>query len=441
MNVVAKADLHYWLNERVHLLRGPEAGAIYDLRNRKLYRIDLDACSLLEGLPASLSQQQVVRWDDFLQQALARQLLSCGPTPPSSAAVSLPAVLNPPRIDQVWLELTNQCNQRCRHCYMGHELGDEPMPVEQVLATLSEISKSGIKKLYFCGGEPMMHPQIRQILQSALAGDFEQIVILTNGTKAPLWLEEIVQDPRVILKIPVFGDHPVHDRFVQLPKSLFIIRRHLARFKKWGADVQLCTTISNYNKDQVPFLLAFSHEYGYPIHRAALFPVGFARDNWSELVEDYSELLGQCGDSVLDDQKSVSAGYQQSGERYPYMKLSGSLSSGHECNTSLAIQASGLVTPCLMVREERYAFGRIQTKSLAEMINPDSLDYQRLSRFFSHENNTSCMSCEVRYGCQGGGCPVLGMFFDGLDEPDRPPSRPCHYPSNKKVAIPIPQAH
>ncbi len=53
------------------------------------------------------------------------------------------------------------------------------MTVEQVHATLDEAYKQGVREYYFTGGEPFLHPNIRELITMILAQG--PLTILTNG--------------------------------------------------------------------------------------------------------------------------------------------------------------------------------------------------------------------------------------------------------------------
>ncbi|MGQ9532397.1 MAG: radical SAM protein [Desulfotomaculales bacterium] len=82
----------------------------------------------------------------------------------------------------VTLEVTNQCNLRCRHCYAG---AGERLPGELTLAEitglLDELSRLGTVEVEFSGGEPLLRPELPDLLGYARSLDFS-VVLVTNGT-------------------------------------------------------------------------------------------------------------------------------------------------------------------------------------------------------------------------------------------------------------------
>lgn len=102
--------------------------------------------------------------------------------------IQVPISPNPPELalealDTLWLQVTGTlCNIACRHCFIScgpknhrHEM----MTVEQVCATLDDAYKRGVREYYFTGGEPFLHPHIRELITATLAQG--PLTILTNG--------------------------------------------------------------------------------------------------------------------------------------------------------------------------------------------------------------------------------------------------------------------
>lgn len=115
--------------------------------------------------------------------------------------IQSPMSPNPPELelmalDTLWLQVTGTlCNIACLHCFIScgpknhyHEM----MTREQVRAVLDEAYKQGVREYYFTGGEPFLHPHIRELITQTLAQG--PLTILTNGmlidNEMAAWLGE-----------------------------------------------------------------------------------------------------------------------------------------------------------------------------------------------------------------------------------------------------------
>lgn len=86
-------------------------------------------------------------------------------------------------LDTLWLQVTGTlCNLACLHCFIscGPKNDSHPMmTLEDILERLAWAKSYGVKEYYFTGGEPLMHPQIKTIIDATLAQG--PLTILTNG--------------------------------------------------------------------------------------------------------------------------------------------------------------------------------------------------------------------------------------------------------------------
>ena len=76
--------------------------------------------------------------------------------------------------------LTSRCNAKCMHCSSGTSKIIKELPSELVEKVLIELNRLGVFQIGFSGGEPLLHPQIWEILRKAVEIGFN-VGIGTNG--------------------------------------------------------------------------------------------------------------------------------------------------------------------------------------------------------------------------------------------------------------------
>ncbi|MBQ7628814.1 MAG: radical SAM protein, partial [Selenomonadaceae bacterium] len=77
---------------------------------------------------------------------------------------------------------TNACNMYCAHCYRdaGCKV-DEELNTDEAKKLLGEIARAGFKIMIFSGGEPLMRPDILELV--SYAANLKLIPVFgTNGT-------------------------------------------------------------------------------------------------------------------------------------------------------------------------------------------------------------------------------------------------------------------
>jgi molybdenum cofactor biosynthesis enzyme MoaA len=115
-------------------------------------------------------------------------------------------------LDALWLQVTGTlCNIACRHCFISCGPKAERIPVmsvDEVRRALDEGAALGVKQAYFTGGEPFLHPRLRELVDLAL--EVAPLTIVTNGLlldeRTVAWLAEKFGSARYSLDLRVSLD-------------------------------------------------------------------------------------------------------------------------------------------------------------------------------------------------------------------------------------------
>ena len=94
----------------------------------------------------------------------------------------IPASLGQTAPDHLYIELTNRCNLRCKHCYLSAgPVGQEALDPALVHRAISEFSAMAGRSVSFSGGEPLLYRGWQELVSLAIACGLETTVV-TNGT-------------------------------------------------------------------------------------------------------------------------------------------------------------------------------------------------------------------------------------------------------------------
>jgi AdoMet-dependent heme synthase len=99
-------------------------------------------------------------------------------------------------LDALWIQVTGTlCNIACRHCFIscGPKADQVPMmSAEAVERAVEEGRDLGMRQVYFTGGEPFLHPELRRMVRATLR--IAPLTIVTNGLlvddEAVAWIGE-----------------------------------------------------------------------------------------------------------------------------------------------------------------------------------------------------------------------------------------------------------
>lgn len=112
------------------------------------------------------------------------------------------------------LEPLFACNLTCATCGRIREYRDltsQRMSVEECLSASRECDAPVVS---VCGGEPLIHPQIGEIV-SGLVDMKRYVYLCTNGTLLERSIEQFQPSPRLLLNVHIDGPREVHDMVVE----------------------------------------------------------------------------------------------------------------------------------------------------------------------------------------------------------------------------------
>lgn len=104
----------------------------------------------------------------------------------------------------LFLYITEKCQLKCKHCFMGSRLTTpNEMTKQYALVVAQTFKKLGTKEITIIGGEPTLHPQFQEIANEIIELGFDKVIIDTNG----LQVDNILAlDPQKIDHIKVSLD-------------------------------------------------------------------------------------------------------------------------------------------------------------------------------------------------------------------------------------------
>ena len=169
---------------------------------------------------------------------------------------------------------TNECNLDCPHCYRdaGKAAPDELTTSEAktMLDQINEVasqSKRGPKIMIFSGGEPLLRPDIYELVAHA-AGLGMRPVFGTNGT---LLTPEVVQKLKdagaMAMGISLDSiDAKEHDHFRGMPGGFDKTMDGMKNCREMGLRFQIHTTVMDWNYDEVERITDLAVEVGASAH-------------------------------------------------------------------------------------------------------------------------------------------------------------------------------
>lgn len=203
--------------------------------------------------------------------------------------------------------INNACNAGCAFCGFNRDALKRAdwkfVPVEGARRAAEILYRNGIHYLVLTGGEPMMHPNFREICRHAKEAGMTVLLVTNGSLLTPQSCEELKKNgvSSVFISIDAH-DVRAHEKNRGLPKVCERIRAANAGFKELGVQSTASVTMSRLIEDysRLPlFLKTLGFEsvtFSYPLTHLDSSFLGFAD---SGLVSFKPEELAACFDAVL----------------------------------------------------------------------------------------------------------------------------------------------
>lgn len=301
----------------------------------------------------------------------------------------------------VWLGITSTCNLACRFCYSRCTASPPPgeLSKREWLALLDHLESIGVIQVMFEGGEPFYRPDFLDILAASCPRFLTWV--RTNGTLITPGLARRLKSLGLgTAVIDLWGAHPeTHDYLTGVRGSYQSTIAGIRNALNAEVPVVLTLVVTRQNLGELQEYVDLAHELG--VRRVGflrLYPLGRAKDVWSELVT-----VPQAVMSALERLR-VPDGMQVMHSWHPNDK--------NCCWQSAAIDAFGNSIGCSYLR------GLVNFGNVREVPFEETWRHALYMQLRSGEVAEYCEECYAHEATKGG-CRSLAYAFSGRwDAPD-----------------------
>ncbi len=203
--------------------------------------------------------------------------------------------------------VTNKCNLYCKHCYRESspdEETDDELTTEEGKKLLRDMKKASLETIIFSGGEPILRPDIFELIEYACSLGMMSLMG-SNGTLiTPEVAKKLKSSGLNAIAISIDSlNKEVHDDFRGKKGSL---EKAIAGIKNCiDADirVQVNTTISRYNLDDIDEIMEYSDKVGASSGHM-LFLVDVGRGKTMDVTQldktEYKDTINKIIEKDLD---------------------------------------------------------------------------------------------------------------------------------------------
>ncbi len=220
-----------------------------------------------------------------------------------------------PSLRVVFIELTKECNLRCKHCYVPDGSGSakrmnrSQMTFAEVCGLISQIDELGVMELQLTGGEPFILPYILGVIKEA-QNRLIPCSIFTNGT---LMTEDIFRyisenNHGLIFYISLDGHQKTHNAFRRSQGAFQKTVGAIERLLQMDCDVRINTSIGRHNISEMRQFIEFVKNKFGVLHRlVTVEPIGRANAEITISAEEFADLLRESQNTFefLDSHDSI----------------------------------------------------------------------------------------------------------------------------------------
>lgn len=300
----------------------------------------------------------------------------------------------------VWWDVTRRCNFKCRHCYsQAGQVSVTELTTAEAKGVIDQLSTMRIGYVYMLGGEPLMRPDLPELLEHFAVRDLP-VMLNTNGWFVDeVWAQRLAGGNVRHLRFSLDGARPdTHDRFRSAPGSFERVVAAIGFARRAGIPtISVSFTMTKENVHEVRAVVELLA--GLDVDAVQFAPVadtGRAADQQFALDAQDTRRVGQVLESCVSEFSkaihvySVDGTYDKPCTRCVHagtvMPAFMGCQAGRTC---FCLDWDGNVIPCLLWRDHRA--GSVREQSLSEIWDRSQL-FQNLRRHRGADH-PECRGC------------------------------------------------
>lgn len=170
------------------------------------------------------------------------------------------------------LFITGKCNLNCKNCFSSSTRNSVEMTLEQIKSILD--ANKEFKKLDLMGGEPLLHKNIKGIIQEIRKRN-QQPSLYTNGIKLNELPEDIMPIRACVSFHEIEADNPSR-------KPLKPIMHNLSEFVKKGNKLKLVFLMDQYNVGRALEIVNFVDKNMCFVNKLTIGLMRYENDYWND---------------------------------------------------------------------------------------------------------------------------------------------------------------
>ncbi len=207
----------------------------------------------------------------------------------------------------LFLYLTEKCQLRCRHCYMGKRLERKlSMSYSQASDYITLFYRLGARDLTILGGEPTIHKDLVKLIKLAKKIGYQRINVDTNGLLIGKFKHTRPEDLNYI-RFSLDGPSSDYHEYIRGPGTFDRTLKNIKTIINLGFKVAITSTITKHNYKVSKELLLLSDSLGIQLVNFHVLSEEGNGKNMNKLALSPKEWVGFCEylESIKDDYQTA----------------------------------------------------------------------------------------------------------------------------------------
>lgn len=290
------------------------------------------------------------------------------------------------------IEIANECNERCLHCYIPHEYKTKMISSNLFYKIIEDGRKMNIINVTLSGGEPLLHIDFIDFLIKCRKLDLSVNVLSNLTLLTDRIIDEMKKNPLLSVQASIYSMNPeVHDSITKVKGSFEKTKNSLLKLKENGIPLQISCPIMKENQDSYIDVVKWAKENNITIATEYVIFASYDHTNSNlthrlTLEEIEKAFYKQTSKEYIDTL------YQLASEKYEQKPDNPVCSI---CRYYLCVSAEGTVFPC--IGWQTNVIGNLNNQTIKEVWE-ESEDI-RMLRNIKWSSFSRCMECDNRGYC------------------------------------------
>jgi len=302
--------------------------------------------------------------------------------------------------------ITRKCNLSCVYCYVDAKENAEGFTREEALKLIDESEDIGVLSFNITGGEPLLVPYLKELIEYIYERGMAIGGIFTNGTLLNYDIIRLCEKYTLTFFVSLDG---LNSNYILRKSDYNKVVKTIKEMKKYNCYVRINTLVTKYNYNEILKLydiLTMLKVDGWRI--STVFPHGRGAKYYYDLYIDindelklYYEILKKyLSDNMSFDLELGNVVRILDGVVWMEKYSDTSLACWYFSN-QIVIWPDGRVTPCTWLSIN---LGNVKKESLRDI-------WQRAIKYKKIRINElkACSNCPLLYMC-GGGCRARALL-------------------------------